>query len=442
MDEEIIEEAEQTSYNSMVHEKLDKMMVVVRPKGWITLFTSLSLIFLLILWAFLGGIPIQVRGLALSITEEGQYVVVAQTDGTVVEILASEGDYVKKGQTLVKIVNPQNSLEIEQQKEKITAQETSLKNLTATITEEGRARNESIRQKIESYEFSLANVESRLPYLEKDLEAKTRLQGQGIISLPEVERAKGALIQAKNEIETTKAAISALKADLIGEYRVSELRAKRGEIAASKNVLAQMIQRSHFLEIKTDREGLLVESVVANGNLVKAGQLVATIETPLKEGEKMEFFATISANYGSLVGVGLPVQIEVAGVDPKQFGYLLGYISYISAYPVSREEIISYVINPQMADFIRGGQEAVYGVVIKLLTDPTTTSGFKWTNMSGPPITIKTGMIAAVNIIVQERRPIYYILPEKITPYIQDIFSTNPAKNNSLDLKNQKPEEK
>lgn len=408
--------------------ELDKMMVVVDSKGWIILVTSLSLIFLGILWAFLGKIPIQVSGLAMSITKEGQYVVVAQAEGTVIDILVEEGQHVKKGDTLVKIVNPEASLEIQQQKDRIAGMQNSLKNLTAIVAEENRARQDSIRKKIESAEFALANAESKIPYLKKDLESKRKLQGQGIISLPEVEKANSALMQTQNEIESSKATISSLKTDLILEYRTAELRAKKNDIAGAQTTLARMILRSDFLAIKTERGGILIEMLVSRGKQVKAGQLIATIEPPLIKDERMEFYATVNGNYGVLLNIGLPVQIEVAGVDPKQFGYLMGYITYVSPYPVSREEIISYVTNPQVADFIKGGQGAVYGVIVNLIPDASTYSGFKWTSKKGPPVTITTGTLGMINVIVQEKRPIYYILPEEISPYFENLLPKDAFK--------------
>ena len=43
--------------------------------------------------------------------------------------------------------------------------------------------------------------------------------------------------------------------------------------------------------------------------------------------------------------------------------------------------------------------------------DPKSPSGFKWTSSLGPPIRIGSGTFCTVQIIVERRKPISYVIP-------------------------------
>ena len=403
-------------------DELDTMMVVVKPKGWLAVYSGLAILLVIILWGFLGKIPIVVSGLALSLSTEGTYVVVAQTEGTVVEILAHEGQVVEKGQVLVRIVDPVSQLSIVVQEQKIEIAENNLNEMRIKIAHEEKERGEALLKKIHSEEYALENSQSTLPYLEKDLESKIRLNKEGIISLPDVERARAALRKTQNDIQQLQANIQSLEAEYATAYRPGEIQAAEIALFELKKQLERTQLERTFLEVRSEREGTLLEILVSNGSRVKLGEVVATIELPLEKEQWLRFYAAVGGEYGVLLKKGLPVQVEVAGVDPKQYGYLLGTIDYVSPYPVSTAEMTASVANAELANFLKGGQEAVYAVSVKLIPDPTTQSGLKWTTRYGPARQISTGTLGIARVVVQEKRPIFYILPEEIGPYVQEFL--------------------
>ena len=161
-------------------EELDAMMVVVRSKGWLALICTLMILLAIILWGLFGRIPIKVTGLAISESVEGEYDIVSNAEGTV-KIVRHEGEWIEKGQTIVKIIDPVTQLEIEVQKEKIAILQLNLEVLRKKILEEREERNVSLKKKIDSEKYALTNQENGIPFLTKDLESKTRLNKQGIL---------------------------------------------------------------------------------------------------------------------------------------------------------------------------------------------------------------------------------------------------------------------
>lgn len=422
MDDTTESRASGAQFKQPLADALDTMMVVVRPKGWLALYCGLAILLIIIIWGFMGSIPIIVSGYAISLSTEGPYVIVSQTEGTVIDILVREGQEIQQGDTIVRIVHPVSQLTIAVQQQKIDIMEINLVELRKRIAQEDRDRKESIQKKINSEEHALANSESSLPYLQKDLEAKIRLNERGIISQPEVERARTEVMRVQNNIQQHRANIASFQAELATSYRASEIESAEIELFEVKKQLERMQLERTFLDIKSEKSGTLLEIVVSNGDRVSPGALVASLELPVADEEYLRFFAAIAGEYGVLLQKGLPVQIEVAGVDPKQYGYLLGTVEYISPYPVSHAEITASVANPQLAEFLRGGQPAVYALSIKLIPDESSPSGLKWTTRYGPPHDITTGTLATVRVVVKQRRPIFYIIPEEVGPYVQDIL--------------------
>lgn len=413
-------------------EELDEMMVVARPKGWLTLGCCLGILFLGMVWSVVGTIAIKVRGNAISMSVESSYVVVAQTDGTVIQVTVSEGEKVKVGETIVKVVDPINALAIQQKKEQISLREAELKVFREKIAEQTEAHLESLKLKVESAQFALLSVESSLTFLETDLKSKRRLYDKGILPLPDVERAYSDLQKAKIDIENYKATIASLMADLTVGYRTEDIKIKEDEIFSMREELNRLLLKSTFLDIKTEKPGKVIEVVVGPGDRVVAGQLIASIEAPLDSAEEMNFYACVGGEYGGILDVGLPVEIEVAGIDPKQYGYMLGNISYLSPYPVSQQEILSEVRNQEIVAFLKGNNSVVYSMTIRLIPDPMTISGYKWTSRRGPPWEITTGTVGSILAIIEKRRPIFFILPSEVGPYVQETLPQSQTKDEAL----------
>jgi HlyD family secretion protein len=57
------------------------------------------------------------------------------------------------------------------------------------------------------------------------------------------------------------------------------------------------------------------------------------------------------------------------------------------------------------------GRSAPIEVVAKLLPDPATPSGYKWSSSKGPPTQVMSGTLATGSVVVESRRPISYVLP-------------------------------
>lgn len=84
-------------------EQLDQLMVVVRPKAWITLLGLLLLVIAAIIWAIWGEVPVEVSGRGIILTERGLFGISSSESGIVAEIPVKLGDWLKKDTVVLRV---------------------------------------------------------------------------------------------------------------------------------------------------------------------------------------------------------------------------------------------------------------------------------------------------------------------------------------------------
>lgn len=339
----------------------------------------------------------------------------------------SSGEYVEKGDLLVYLENPALAIEVRQKEVGLANKEAELQALTARIESEKLSSRAALMKEIETTILSRKTTENNLDFLEKDLRAKERLEAKGIIPAQQVQEAKSKLENAKIDIETDKATLARLKSELERSYRVEEIQAKLDEVNAARGELELLRLEKSNLEIRADRSGKILEVLVSGGELLSPGAEVASIEIPVGKGEYLHYYACFGAEYGDLLDVDLPVEIEVSGVDPKMYGFLLGKTRFVSPYPVTMDELKSDVRNTEIANYLKGNEKVVYSAIIELQPDPRTVSGYAWSTKAGPPWRLSSGTVSSVMTIIERKPPIIYILPVEVSPYFYQMLTHEAA---------------
>lgn len=404
-------------------ENFDELMQVVGNKGWIAIWCCFAILIIGLSWGFFGSIPIKVTGNGISMTAQGPHIIVAQVQGTVAGTYVELGQFVEKGDLIVKMDNPALDLEIRQKRSSLAGKENELQALTSRVENEKAAVRASILKEMETAILGKKTTENNIAFYEKDLAAKKRLEKKGIVPAQSVQEATSKLEQAKIDIQSYQATLVRLRADLERSYRVEEVQAKLDEVGATRKDLERLLLQDKFLEVRADHSGKVLEMIVAPGDLVLAGAEIASIEIPDKKGEHLHYYATFPAQYGDLLDVDLDVEIEVSGIDPKLYGFLLGKTKFISPYPVTMDEIKSEVRNTEIATYLKGGNQVVYSAIVELIVDPATKSGYAWSTKNGPPWLLSSGTIGKVKTVVERKPPIIYILPLEVSPYLHRLLS-------------------
>ncbi len=398
-------------------EELEELMQIAGTKSIVALFSAFAIIFIALVWSFMGAIPIKVIGNGIVLSEEALYLVTSSIQGTVVKVYVTPGQRVGEGTLLARLRNTTLALDIVIKKQSIATSESDLNLFKIRVESEDAARKNSLQKQIDAAQLAVKSAESKLPFLEKDLASKIRLQQIGILAPKDVEEARNALQQAHLDIESNTAQIATLQAQYAQAYRQDEILAKEDDIATLYDELKRLELQDTFLDIKAGSAGKIIEILVTSGDRVETGAEIASIEPPLKKGQLLQCIACFGAQYGESLDVNLRTEIEVAGIDPKEYGYLIGTTKFVSPYPVTNQEIIAEVKNAAVADYLKDDNKLVYIANISLDQDPTTVSGYRWSTEKGPPWLLDAGTTGRVLTITQEKPPILYLLPEKIAPF-------------------------
>src|SRR5260370_6211870 len=93
-------------------EQLDYLMSITSPVGWLAVSALAGVLFLIVLWGFLGRIPDTVTGSGILIRGGAVYDVAAGSDGFITQVLVKTGDQVKAGQVVAKMSQAQLELNI------------------------------------------------------------------------------------------------------------------------------------------------------------------------------------------------------------------------------------------------------------------------------------------------------------------------------------------
>ena len=106
----------------------------------------------------------------------------------------------------------------------------------------------------------------------------------------------------------------------------------------------------------------------------------------------------------------MSVDIQPFNVEHNKYGWLQGKVHYVSSIPADDNDMLSTLGIKNVVELIdyRG---STYKVVVILETDPSTFSGFKWSNNKGPQIRMKSGQLGLGYVNVKVKAPIDIVLP-------------------------------
>ena len=107
---------------------------------------------------------------------------------------------------------------------------------------------------------------------------------------------------------------------------------------------------------------------------------------------------------------GMDVQVRPATVKKEQYGSMRGRVASITDRGVSTEELQAVLRNLELTKSLMGNGSPLLAR-IELFGDPNTDSGFAWWTGDGPPFRITRGTRVAVDVIVDEKRPLALLMP-------------------------------
>ena len=174
--------------------------------------------------------------------------------------------------------------------------------------------------------------------------------------------------------------------------------------------LDQLIAENSF--IKSTQAGCILEMTAHVGQVVTPGSRLGTLQragevSPTLETSVLYF----EVKDGKQIQPGMKLFVTPSSVKRERFGSIVGEVTSVSPFPITREGAASVVGNPELADQLIGPEGGKIEVMARLQRDSTTFSGYQWTSSNGPQLKLTLGTTVTARATVEERAPITFLLP-------------------------------
>ena len=383
-------------------ERLDVLMQVTSPKGWLALITVALLLAGVIVWSIVGSIPTRLEGQGMLIRGGALREIRATGSGVVEEFSLVAGGTVEKDQLVGRIKRP--DVQSGADESKIAARRLSVEAQASQA--EHRATQVGLRAQIANTEDEIGRTESQLVKAEEEVALRRDQLLRGLATRIQVS-------SAEREVESLRARVSSLRgqirqsqaqiASLDQQIRAGFMRAE----GAISEVRTSDVQVQLVSQIKSEVAGRIVELRVKQGDAVQPGQTLAVVE-PLDAA--MQTIIYFDSRTARQIRPDMEAQISPTEIKREEFGFIKGKVAEVGAAPVTLAKMTSDLANQSLAQELYG-KVAPIEIRANLATSASTQSGFEWSTSGGPPFAISGNSRINVSVVVERRRPYTYVLP-------------------------------
>jgi len=182
---------------------------------------------------------------------------------------------------------------------------------------------------------------------------------------------------------------------------------RTNEVASVQDEITQL---EHLLQdsqsIVSPYTGRVLELMLDPGNLVAPGSRILTLETLEAPVDAMIY---IPAQEGKRVRPGMQARVSPSTIRVEEYGSILGTVKSVADFPATPEGLARTLRNANLVEAL--GKSAPIEVVVSLMVDPKTASGYRWSSSKGPPVPVYTGTLCSASVEVAAKRPAEYVLP-------------------------------
>ena len=349
-------------------EQLDQPLQLIKPSYWTLLIALTVFSVSLLIWSIFGRLPVRINGRGVLIQSESLQRIQSETTGRIGELKVKVGDCISQGTPLAKIESTQQDLDRHKLAMKYNL-----------LLEQDAREDELSNQRETQLERQLARVEG--------------LAQVGAISQDDLAQRQQSLTTTRLELE-------------------SRNNQRHKEIEEQKNQIRNLDKAIQTMTIvRAPRQGCVIDRQVKIGEVVQPGHTLFELESPTNN-DKLQSLAYFAPADGKRLKVGQKVQITPGSTKAQRHGGIQGNILEILSLPVSNEAVTARLGNPSWLKSLgEKTQEPLIEVRTSLKRSDSTLSGFDWGSGIGPDLKLTSGTPTSVRVLVEERRPISYVIP-------------------------------
>jgi HlyD family secretion protein len=367
-------------------EQLDRLLVIIRMPGWIALLCIFVLVVSIFFWSIFGRINMTVSGTGILFKPDAVELIQSRMEGFVSSVRAQQGDEVKEGDVLIVL----GSLQMTSERKEI---EEKLKSLKQRMAQEKESHLEKYAIELQQHKTIFELQQKRL----KELEAEPGHE-QALYDLRiEMENQRAAIRQAQENIAHPDAALGGY----LGQIQV---------LTERELVLQEQIDS---LTIKALSDGTVMAVEVLPGQAVSSGQNLIWFQQRGEAEENPFVYSFFPIKSEGSIKPGMKVHLEFNSANATLYGKMVGTVIRVIPFTsTARGGILKSIPSEMLKDYLTH-QEATIVVEIEPIKDQTA-SGYQWTTPQGPPYPLSFSAVAQVEVFIEQRRPIDYLIPLQV----------------------------
>lgn len=366
------------------------------------------------LWVLFGKIPITVTGRGIVISDAGLFSVESKAEGSVFEVMVKPGTYVKKGDLLIQIFNPDLEIKNEKAKARLAMSREQFEDLKKDVYKEEYNYKKSLKIKKDALIFNIDQLQQEIDFANKEILGRKKLVDDGLISPLRYYEALQKNTEKSIEKQYKIGELATVNSEIKKEYRAQEIKQKERQL--EDDIEDQKLLEVYLSQEKiySPRDGLVLEILANTGEQVKVGTPLIWMEQSSNAPDsspKYSIFGYFQVELGKRILPGTPVEMTVPSVNSNKYGTITGIVKDVSLYAVSQENIYNKIHNKTIIEFLTNKATAVVQVIIEPDRDPENPALFHWTSGEQPPVKITSGTVGSLEAIVEYVRPIFYLIP-------------------------------
>ncbi|MDZ7899435.1 MAG: NHLP bacteriocin system secretion protein [Arcicella sp.] len=394
-------------------EKLDQLIKVTGPKAWIALFTVFLALGTGIGWAVVGKVKTKLNAIGVVLGGE-VHEVVATSQGQLMKLQVSIGSKVKEGDVIAAIQQPELLQQIESAKAVLSDRKLEMGKLVSYGSEGSQLEGELITQNRVSIQGEIESEKKRQAFLNNQLEQENNLLEKGLIVKSQVANTKQQIDASKNTIERLKSQMveTSNRKLNVGFDLQQKTTLQNQRIAEAERNLQFLSERYETQSnIKSPYSGEVVEVLTDAGVVVGPGTPLFKLKNQ-HDGEvsKLKGVLYIPSQDGKKIKKGMEAFVVPSTVQPQEYGFIKGKVTYISDFPITQQGMMTSVKNDQLVKGLLASGP-LFEVHVEFDKDTSSYSGFKWTSAKGPNIVIKEGTSCTGKITIKQEAPATIVVP-------------------------------
>ena len=299
-------------------------------------------------------------------------------------------------------------------KASLKEREFDLQQLISYGNQDTRLQGELVQQQKSSIDLQIQSENKKLVFLRNQLKTEKNLLGLGLITNSQVVNTQQQIDESKNSIERLKSQMvqtSSQKLN-IGFDLQKKININKQRIAENKRRLNNLKERYDIqTNIRSSYSGEVLEVLTDAGIIVGQGSPLFKLKNKNKNTrDKLRGVLYIPSQDGKKIKEGMEALVVPSTVQPQEYGFMKGKITYVSDFPITKKGMMMTVKNDQLVQGLLS-RGAMFEVHVEFEKDEQAFSGFKWTSAKGPQIAINEGTSCIGKITIKSEPPATMVVP-------------------------------